>query len=139
MKNFATAVFMLVVCVAGTVVAAAIYFTAAFGALGWLGDATATRIGEAVGSTTTALGFPLGVIVFGLLFWDRLVHDDDKPDWVARGVAFVIGVPLALGPLFLAGMMALESVSRFKLPGFAAVAVFLAIAGLVEKWAQKRA
>lgn len=139
MKNLATAVFMLVVCVAGTVIAAAIYFTAAFSALGWLFDATATRIGEAVGSTTTALGFPVGVAVFGLLFWDRLVHDDGKPDWVARVVVFVIGVPLVVGPLFLAGMMALESVARFKAFGFGAVAVFLAIVGLLERWSQKRA
>jgi hypothetical protein len=138
MKNLATAVFMLVVCVAGTVIAAVIYFTAAFSALGWLFDATATRIGEAVGSTTTALGFPMGVAVFGLLFWDRLVRDDGRPDWVARVVAFVIGVPLVVGPLFLAGMMALESVARFKAFGFAAVAGFLAVVGLLERWTQKR-
>ncbi|WP_395714466.1 hypothetical protein [Reyranella sp.] len=139
MKNLAIAVFMLVVCVAGTVIAAAIYFTAAFGALGWLIDATAYRIGDAVGSTTTALGFPAGVAVFGLLFWDRLVRDDGKPDWVARVVVFAFGVPLVVGPLFLAGMMALDAVARFKALGFLAVVGFLALVGLLERWSQKRA
>ena len=139
MKNLAIAVVMLVVCVAGTVIAAAIYFTAAFGALGWLIDATAYRIGDAVGSTTTALGFPAGVAVFGLLFWDRLVRDDGKPDWVARVVVFAFGVPLVVGPLFLAGMMALDAVARFKALGFLAVVGFLALVGLLERWSQKRA
>lgn len=139
MKNLAIAVFMLVVCVAGTVVAAAIYFTAAFSALGWLVDATAYRIGDAVGWTTTALGLPMGVVVFGLLFWDRLVGDDGKPDRVARVVAILIGVPLAVAPLFLAGIAALDAVGRFKVPGFVVVAGFLAVAGLLERWTQKRA
>lgn len=139
MKNLAIAVFMLVICVAGTVIVAAIYFTAAFSALGWLIDATAYRIGDAVGSTTTALGFPMGVVVFGLLFWDRLVRDDGKPDWVARVVVWVIGVPLVVAPLFLAGMTALDAVARFRVPGFLAVAGFLFVVGLLEKWTQKRA
>jgi hypothetical protein len=139
MKNLAIAIFMLVVCVAGTVVAAAIYFTAAFSALGWLSDMTATRIGEAVGSTTTALGFPMGVVVFGLIFWDRLVDADGKPDWVVRIVAFVVGVPLVVGPLVFAGPMALDSVARFKVLGFAVVVGFLALAGLLEKAMSKRA
>jgi sugar phosphate permease len=128
-----------VVCVAGTVIAAAIYFTAAFSALGWLSDATAYRIGDAVGSTTTALGFPAGVAVFGLLFWDRLVDSDGKPDWLARVVVLVIGAPLVVGPLFLAGMMALDAVARFKALGFLAVVGFLGIVGLLERWSQKRA
>ncbi len=138
MKNLATAMFMLVVCVAGTVIAAAIYFTATFSALGWLMDTSATRLGEVVGSTTTALGFPMGVVVFGLVFWDRLVRDDGKPDLVARTVAVILGVPLALAPLVLAGPTALESVARFKVLGFAVVAGFLAIAGLLERMTQKR-
>lgn len=138
MKNLAAALFMLVVCVAGTVIAAAIYFTVAFGALGWLSDTSATRLGEVVGSTTTALGFPMGVIVFGLVFWDRLVRDDGKPDLVARTVAVILGVPLVLAPLVLAGPMAFDSVSRFKALGFAVVVGFLGIAGLIEKMTQKR-
>lgn len=137
MKNLATAVFMLVVCVAGTVIAAALYFAATFSALGWLSDTSATRLGEAIGSTTTAIGFPMGVVVFGLIFWNRLVRDDGKPDLAARAVAVVIGVPLALAPLVFAGPMALDSVARFKALGFLAVAGFLALVGLIEKAMRK--
>ncbi|MFO1086025.1 MAG: hypothetical protein U1E21_15785 [Reyranellaceae bacterium] len=139
MKNLATATFMLVACVAGTVVAAALYFTATFGALGWLADTSATRLGEAIGSTTTAIGFPTGVVVFGLVFWDRLLRDDGKPDLVARTVTVVIGIPLALAPLVFAAPMALDSVARFKALGFLAVVGFLALAGLLERTMSKRA
>jgi hypothetical protein len=138
MKNLAIAVFMLVVCVAGTVIAAAIYFTAGFSALGWLFDTTATRLGEVVGSTTTALGFPIGVAVFGMVFWDRLVRDDGKPDLVARTVVVVLAIPLVLAPLVLAGPMAFDSVARFKALGFFVAGGFLGIVGLLERMMQKR-
>ena len=138
MKNIAAAVFMLVVCVAGTVIAAALYFVVTFGALGWLFEAPASRLGEAIGSATTALGFPVGGAMFGLVFWDRLVRDDGRPDLVARTVAIIIGAPLALAPLVLAGPMALASVAHFKAFGFLAVAGFLGLGGLVERMTRKR-
>ena len=66
----------------------------------------------------------MGVVVFGLIFWDRLVDADGKPDWVVRIVAFVVGLPLVVGPLVFAGPMALDSVARFKVLGFAVVVGF---------------
>ena len=134
MKNILTAIFMLVVCVAGTVIAAAIYFTVAYGALSALmGGGSATRLGEAVGSAAGALGFPLGAAVFGMTFWDRLVRHDGSPDRLARVLAVILALPLALIPFFALILTALGGAAQFSVLGFFALAGFLGIAGWVEQ------
>lgn len=137
MKNIVTTIFMLVVCIAGTVIAAAVYFTVTFGVLGWLLGTGGTRVGEAVGAAAGALGFPVGAAIFGMLFWDRLVREDGSPDRVARGLALIIGLPLALIPLLSLGLPALEAAVRFKAPGFLALGGFLGLAGWVEERMRK--
>lgn len=133
MKNILTAVFMLIVCVAGTVIAAAIYFTVAYGALSALmGGGNSTRLGEAVGSAAGALGFPVGAAIFGLTFWDRLVHDNGSPDRPARTVAVIIALPLALVPFLSLILTALSGAARFHVLGFFALAGFLGIVGWVQ-------
>jgi hypothetical protein len=138
MKNIATATFMLIACVIGTVLAAAIYFAATFGVLGTLLDVRASWMGQAIGAATTALGFPMGVAVFGLLFWNRLVRDDGTPDKAARTVAVILGLPMALAPLALAGLPALEATSHFKAPGFLVLVGFIGLVGLIERKMRKR-
>lgn len=134
MKNIFTAVFMLIVCVGGTVIAAAIYFIVTYGALSTLvGGASATRLGEAVGSATGALGFPVGVAVFGMMFWHRLVHDNGSPDRLARAVAVILALPLALIPFFTLILTALGTAGHFSALGFLALAGFLGMVGWVEQ------
>ena len=111
-KNILLAISMLFACVAATVVGAAIYFSVTFGVLSGVMDTSSVKLGAAIGMTTGALGFPAGCTVFGLLFWNRLVREDGRPDRVARAIALIIGLPLALIPLVLLGLPALWDLSR---------------------------
>mgnify|MGYP000435619011 CR=1 FL=1 len=139
MKNTLLVLFMLTLCVVGTVLCAAVYYTAAFGLLGALSGASASRIGETVGSATAAMGFAPGVAIFGLLFWDRLVLDDGRPDRVARACALILGLAVALIPLLTFGLAALEAASRFKAMGIFALVGLWALVGWVERKIPKKA
>lgn len=45
---------MLIICIAGTVIFGALYFTLTFGALGWLTGSSSVELGNAVGAATGA-------------------------------------------------------------------------------------
>jgi hypothetical protein len=132
MKNVLFTFFMFVVCVAGTVIAAGVYFGLVFSALASLVGASSSGIGGYVGPLAAVLGLPLGVIIFFILTWKSLIRADGQPDQVARGLAVVLGAAIALGGL-VAIEPALAVVEAFKVPGFLAVAGFVTLVGWVEQ------
>ena len=132
MKNVLFTLFMLVVCLAGTVIAAGAYFGLVFSVLASLAGASQSSIGQYAGPLAAVLGLPLGVIIFFILTWKRLVGVNGQPDQIARGLAVVLGAVVAL-----AGLVAIEPalavVEAFKVPGFFAVAGFFTLLGWVER------
>ena len=139
MKNIVLAVSTLFGCVVATVVGAAIYFSVTFGLLSWLAGTSTAKLGAAIGTTTGALGFPAGCVVFGILFWDDLVREDGGPDWVARAIALIIGLPLALIPLVVLASPAMSAVNPFKALGLLAVVGFVGLVGWIKGKVRKRA
>lgn len=132
MKSVLFTLFMLVVCVAGTVIAAGAYFGLVFSALASLAGASQSNIGEYVGPLAVVLGLPLGVIVFFILAWKRLIGANGQPDQIARGLAVVLGAAVALAGLVAIGP-ALAVVDALEVPGFFAVAGFFTLLGWVER------
>ena len=133
MKNIIIAIFLVVMFAGGALICAALYFTVTFGALGWLFGTSSTRLGDAIGVVSGALGPPVGVALFFMIFWDRLLRDDGSPDRVAQAVALLVALPLVLIPLFSLGLKALDAVTTYKVPGVFATVGFLGLVGWVEK------
>lgn len=132
MKNVLITLFLLVVCVAGTVIGAGIYFGLIFGTLASLVGANTSTIGEHVGALAAGLGLPLGVVIFFILGWHRLVRANGRPDPIARGLAVILGGVVALAWLATVEP-ALAAVEIFKVPGFLAVAGFVSMVGWFER------
>lgn len=132
MKNVLFTLFMLVVCVAGTVIAAGAYFGLVFSALASLAGTGQSNVSEYAGPLAAVLGLPLGAIIFFILTWKRLVGTNGQPDQIARCLAVVLGAAAAL-----AGLVAVESalavMDAVKVPGVFAVAGFFALLGWVER------
>ena len=132
MKNVLITIVLLVACVAGTLVCAGVYFGLIFGTLASLAGANAGVIGEPVGALAAGLGLPLGIVIFFILGWHRLVRADGRPDRFARGLAIVQGGVVALVWLVTVEP-ALAAVEVFKVPGFLAVAGFVSLVGWFER------
>ena len=132
MKNVLITIVLLVACVAGTLVGAGVYFGLIFGTLASLAGANAGVIGEPVGALAAGLGLPLGIVIFFILGWHRLVRADGRPDRFARGLAVALGGIVALAWLATVEP-ALAAVEAFKVPGFLAVAGFVSLVGWFER------
>lgn len=137
-KNIFMALLMLGACVVATLFGAAVYFGITFGLLNSLFGLGSAKVGTAIVATAGALGFPVGCAVFGMLCWSRLVREDGRPDRVARTIALIVVLPVAIIPLVYLGGPALLAVAAFKGLGFLAVAGFLGLTGWIEERTRKR-
>lgn len=133
MKNVLITCSLFVVCVAGAVIGAGIYFGLVFGTLASLVGASPSSIAQPAGALAAGLGLPLGGLVFHVLTWPRLVRRDGRPDSIARGLALILGGILALGWLATVER-ALAAADFFNVPGFFAIVGFASLVG----WLQRR-
>lgn len=132
MKNVLITCSLFVVCVAGAVVGAGIYFGLVFGALASLVGTGPSSIAQPAGALAAGLGLPLGGLVFYILTWPRLVRGDGRPDSFLRGLAVILGGILSLGWLTTVEP-ALAAADFFDVPGFFAVVGFASLAGWLER------
>lgn len=138
MKNSIAMAFLVVAFIAGAVVFAGLYFAVVFGTLSYLDGASfndrfATVLGRQVAAVAGPLGIAVGVGLALGLGWDWFKRADGGPDWAARILGIVLGVPPVLIWIYLFALPGLEAVGRYKALGFLATIGFIGMAGWVHK------
>jgi hypothetical protein len=133
MKNIVVAIFILVMFATGALVCSVLYFGVVFGSFAWLADTSSARVGEAVGSIAGVMGPLVGVSLYFMIFWERLLRPDGSPDRVAQTVAVIVAIPLVLVPLYAIGIEALNAVLAFKVVGVFSVVGLFSFLGWIDK------